>query len=137
MKAYIDTNIFDYMILKHPVYGEACRRICEDVRDGKIDSYCSLYVPIEILGSIAQINSGKAAVAIAAFFSFPIKIIELDERLIREAGKISLATGLSYDAIHAAAMKKYGLNTIITEDIEHWKKIKGIKIIRPLEYTGK
>jgi len=62
-------------------------------------------------------------------------MIPLTERVIREASKITLETGVTYDAVHAAAMKSEGLETIITEDVDHWSRIEGLKIIRPLEYN--
>ncbi len=132
--AYIDTNIFDYVALKHPKYGLACKRITDDVRDGKLKAYCSLLVPMEILGSLARVDREITAGAVLAFFSFPIEMILIDERLVREASEIMLKTGVSYDSIHAAAMRRRGLKTVITEDVEHWKKITDINIIRPLDY---
>jgi len=135
LSSYVDTNIFDYVALKHPKYGLACKKITDDIRDGRLKAYCSYLVPIEILGSLARVNRRIAAGAILAFFSFPIEMITVDERIIREASKIALETGVGYDAIHAAAMRRRDLQTIITEDIEHWRKIGGVKIIRPLEYS--
>jgi len=120
--------------LKHPKYGLPCKKILDDVRDGKLLAYCSNLVPIEILGSLAKVDRGIAVGAVLAFFSFPIEMIPLTERLIRKASEITLGTGIAYDAIHAAAMKSEGLEKIITEDISHWRKIEGVKIIRPLEY---
>lgn len=121
--------------MKHPKYGLACKKILDDIRDGKLKAYCSNLVPIEMLGSLAKVDQEIAAGAILAFFSFPIEMIPLTERLIREASEITLETGIAYDAIHAAAMNSEGLEKIITEDINHWRKIEGVKIIRPLEYS--
>ena len=121
--------------MKHPKYGLPCKKILDDVRDGKLLAYCSNLVPIEILGSLAKVDREIAVGAVLAFFSFPIEMIPLTERLIREASEITLETGIAYDAIHAAAMKSEGLEKIITEDINHWRKIEGVKIIRPLEYS--
>jgi predicted nucleic acid-binding protein len=45
-----------------------------------------------------------------------------------------LDSGVSYDSVHAACMRRKGLDTIITEDVTDWKKIKNTRIIRPLEY---
>ena len=135
LSAYIDTNIFDYVALKHPKYGLSCKKITDDIRDGRLKAHCSYLVPIEILGSLARIDRKIAAGAILAFFSFPIDMIPIDERIIREASEITLETGVGYDAIHAAAMRRRNLQTIITEDIEDWRKIGGVKIVRPLEYS--
>jgi len=135
MSFYIDTNIFDYSTLAHPVYGRACKHIIDDIQDEKIEAYCSFLVPIELLGSLAQIDTQKASVAIAAFFSLPITMIQIDEWILRDASNITLESGVSYDSIHAACMRRKGLDTIVTEDTKHWRKIKNIKIIRSLEYA--
>jgi len=132
---YIDTNIFDYSALAHPLYGKACKHIIDDIQNEKIEAYCSFLVPIELLGSLAQINTKRASIAVAAFFSLPINMIQIDEWTLRDASSIMLESGVSYDSIHAACMRRNDLDTIITEDIKHWKKIKNIKIIRPLEYA--
>lgn len=130
----MDTNIFDYVALKHPKYGQACKRITDDIRDGRLKAYCSYLVPAEILGSLGRIDRVIAVGAILAFFSFSIDLIPLDERIIREASRITMETGVTYDAIHAASMRSVGLQTVITEDIEHWTKIGNVDIIRPHEY---
>lgn len=54
-KVYIDTNIFDYVALKHEIYGKACKEILDDVGTF-LDTYCSFLVPIEILGSLSEID---------------------------------------------------------------------------------
>jgi predicted nucleic acid-binding protein len=131
---YIDTNIFDYSALAHPVYGKACKHIIDDIQNEKIEAYCSFLVPIELLGSLARIDTEKAAIAVAAFFSLPISMIQIDEWIIQDAATIMLDSGVSYDSIHAACMRRKSLDTIITEDTKDWKKIKNVKIIRPLEY---
>ena len=134
LSSYVDTNIFDYVALRHPKYGQACKRITDDIRDGRLRAYCSFLVPIEILGSLGRIDRKIAAGAILAFFSFSINMIPLDERIIREASKITMETGVTYDAIHAASIRSRGIRTVITEDIEHWTKIGNLEIISPLEY---
>jgi predicted nucleic acid-binding protein len=131
---YVDTNIFDYSALAHPVYGKACKLIIDDIQNEKIEAYCSFLVPIELLGSLARIDREKAAIAVAAFFSLPINMIQIDEWILQDAATIMIDSGISYDSIHAACMRRQGLDKIITEDTKDWKKIKEVKIIRPLEY---
>jgi predicted nucleic acid-binding protein len=135
MSFYIDTNIFDYSALAHPVYGRACKQIIDDIQNEKIDAYCSFLVPIELLGSLAEIDAEKASIAVVAFFSLPINMIQIDERILRDAASIMRESGVSYDSIHAACMQRIGLNAIITEDTKHWRKIKNVKMIRPIEYS--
>ena len=74
---YIDTNIFAYSALAHPVYGKACKHIIDDIQNEKIEACCSFLVPIELLGSLAQIDVEKASIAVAAFFSLPVNMLSL------------------------------------------------------------
>jgi predicted nucleic acid-binding protein len=131
---YVDTNIFDYSALAHPVYGKACKHVIDDIQNRRIEAYCGFLVPIELLGSLARIDAEKAQVALAAFFSLPINMIRIDERTLEDAAKIIVESRVSYDSVHAACMLRKGLDTIITEDVSDWRKIKNIKIVRPLEY---
>jgi len=131
---YIDTNVFIYSALAHPTYGEACRKIIDDIQNLKIKAYCGFLVPIELLVALARIDPEKVAVALEAFFSLPINMIPIDERTLQNAAKLTIESGVSYDCVHAACMQSKGLETIITEDTTDWKKIKKFKIIRPLEY---
>jgi predicted nucleic acid-binding protein len=135
-KVYIDTNIFDYVVLKHPKYGKACKEILNDVGT-LLDAVCSIQVPIEILGSLSEIDKNIALKALLGFFSFKLKIIETSEKIILSASKLSLKSGINgYDAVHTATMKKDKLKTIITENYSDFKKIKGIRIVRPLSYKN-
>lgn len=134
MSYYVDTNIFDYSALAHPTYGKACKSIIDDIQNEKIKAYCGFLVPIELLGSLARIDAEKAGIAVAAFFSLPISMIQIDEEVLHDAARIMLESNVSYDSIHAACMRRKGLDTIITEDFTDWKKIKNFHIIRPLEY---
>jgi predicted nucleic acid-binding protein len=131
---YIDTNIFDYVILRNETYGEACKVILEDISNN-IEAVCSFQVPIELLGSISEIDPVLAYEGLQGFFSFKIRIVEISQRLLLSAASISNQTGISgYDAVHVAAMKQEGLDTIITENYKDFKKIKDLEVIRPLDY---
>ena len=134
MSYYIDTNIFVYSALAHPIYGTACKQIIDDIQNEKIKAYYSFLVPIELLGSLSKIDAAKAAIALDAFFSLPINMIPIDQQTLHDAASITLQSGVHYDSVHAACMRRNGLDTIITEDAKDWKKIKHFTIIRPLEY---
>jgi predicted nucleic acid-binding protein len=131
---YIDTNIFIYSALGHPTYGNSCKQIIDDVQNEKIEAYCGFLVPIELLGALSRIDAKKAALAVEAFFSLPISMIQIDEPILQKATEIAAESNVSYDSVHAACMRRKKLEVIITEDITDWKKIKGTKIVRPLEY---
>lgn len=121
------------MALRHPKYGLPCKKILDDIVDGELKAHCSQLVPIEMLGSLSRIDKSIAYSAVLAFYKFPVTMIPLSERIIREASALTPETGVGCDATHAAAMRSRGLKTVITEDVDHWR-ILGAEIVRPLEY---
>jgi predicted nucleic acid-binding protein len=120
--------------LAHPVYGKPCKHVIDDIQNQKIKAYCSFLVPIELIGSLAKIDPERAPIALNAFFSLPIKMLQIDEQVLQDAAVITRQSGVRYDSIHAACMRRNSLDTVITEDITDWKRIKSFQIIRPLEY---
>lgn len=133
-KAYIDTNIFDYVALRNVTYGRACKEILDDIGTF-LEGSCSFLVPVEILGSLSEISTKTAAKALLAFFSFKLNLTEIDEKLILNASKMTQKDKINgYDAVHVAAMRKEKIKTIITENYDDFKRVKGIEIVRPLDY---
>jgi predicted nucleic acid-binding protein len=133
-KVYIDTNIFDYVALRNPTYGAACKLILDDI-GSHLDAVCSYLVPIEILGSLSDIDPILAADALVGFFSFNLKIVGITEKTMKLAGDITRQTGLSgYDAVHLSVMRNEQIGTIISENYRDFGKINGLKLVRPLEY---
>ena len=41
---YVDTNVFVHAVENHPKFGKSCKRILEDVEDGKLEASCSILV---------------------------------------------------------------------------------------------
>ena len=133
-RVYIDTNIFDYVALRHEVYGEACKEILDDI-GGLLDASCSFLVPIELLGSLSEINLEIAFKALTAFFAFKLNLIDMNADVLIGASRIMAKTKINgYDAVHASSMTREGIKTIITENYKDFRKIPKIEIIRPLDY---
>ena len=137
------------MALRHPLYGEACKEILSDVVKGVIEAYGSILTPIEIFGSLSEINANIAAGAVDSYFSLPIRMSSIDEGAIRVAIMIAVSSGVTYDSVHASVMYKERISTIITEDVKHWRRIEnqwlptaekirinvpGLELVRPLNY---
>lgn len=137
------------MALRHPIYGQACRAILQDLTTRRLVGYGSILVLAEILGSLAEVDPKIAKGAVETYLSLPISLIPLDPPLVRDAGIIAETARVSYDAIHAAAIGQAGIPAIITEDVDHWSKIRAhwgsirlkagfaareLTVIRPLQY---
>jgi predicted nucleic acid-binding protein len=137
-KAYIDTNIFVYATLKHPDFGNDCQQILRDVNKAIFAAYGSNFVAIEILGTLAKIDAPKASKGVQSYLKSPILNLAVDARVVEFAGFITEVVNIRYDAIHAATMLLNGVNTIITNDIDHWKKLKTrfSRVVPLLEKNG-
>lgn len=125
-RAYIDTNIFIYVAINNPDYFEQCRKVLEDLVNGDYEGYGSELVVFELFGSLSKINPIAAYEAVTYYLDLPIKILKTDRSVFQIAREISKESQTSYDAIHAALMMKNNINTIITEDLNDWLRIKKI-----------
>lgn len=66
--AYVDTNIFDYVALRNPIYGKACLEVLRGI-GREFNATCSFSVPLEILGSLSRKDFEIAYGALIGFFS--------------------------------------------------------------------
>ncbi len=133
-QVYIDTNIFDYVVLHDTKYGSACKKILDDIGT-KFSGICSMQVPVEIIGSIAAADKSIVADALTDFMSLDLKLIPVSNEILSEAARLVSKEKLDgYDSIHVATMKTNGIDTIITENYEDFKNVKWLNIVRPLDY---
>lgn len=134
MRAYIDTNIFIYSMFAHPEYGLACKTVISDLEEDRIEGGISTLVPVEVLGVAIKYEPSKAKLAVAAIYSLPLKVLEISPRILYLASELALKYHLSgYDAVHVATSIEAGFEYIISND-EDIKKVKEIKLIKPMEY---
>jgi len=94
--------------------------------NGDYEGYGSELVVFELFGSLSKINPIAAYEAVTYYLDLPIKILKTDRSVFQIAREISKESQTSYDAIHAALMMKNNINTIITEDLNDWLRIKKI-----------
>jgi len=123
IKTYIDTNIFVYAILHHPKYGELCAEILKDIEKKIFETYGSLLVAIELLGSLSRINPYIARRAVEDYLSIDMILLNVNREAIRLASIINEKINVKYDAVHAALMLLNNIPVIITNDINDWKRI--------------
>ncbi|HIE32917.1 MAG TPA: hypothetical protein EYP81_02550 [Thermodesulfobacteriaceae bacterium] len=77
-RVYIDTNIYVYAILHHPVYGESCAEILRDIGRGIYEAYGSTLVAIELLGALSKIDARVARRALEDYLSLDIRMLGVD-----------------------------------------------------------
>ena len=59
-RRFIDSNIFIYVLLKDPRYGEACLRILEKVEKGEEQGITSTLALSQVIAHLARRGKGEA-----------------------------------------------------------------------------
>ncbi len=121
-RAYVDTNIFVYAIIHHPRYGDKCSRILRDL-GRRFEAHGSHMVALELLGSLAKINTSVARRAVKLYLALDMPIHMIDEEILHMASLINETVNIGYDSIHAAIMAANKVPTIITNDLDDWLKL--------------
>ena len=140
---YLDTNVIVYAIENHPRYGEACKKILQDIEGGKLRVSCSMLVLVELISVLKKLNAilsrqGERELVIEdnieAVLSIPITWIDLDFLIIEKASAYSFhISGVDYT--HVATMEVSSITEILSADPD-FDKVPMIRRIDPLAYGG-
>ncbi len=122
-RVYIDTNIFVYTALKHPRFYEGSRKVLEMLVSEEFSGYGSHLVAFELFGSLSRISVEAAYEAINAYLDMPITMLHPTRETYEYARLIAALSKTTYDAVHAALIAQHGIEVIVTEDLEDWKRI--------------
>ena len=123
-RIYIDTNIYVYAILHHPRYGSLCAEILRDIDRKVFEAYGSIFVALELLGSLSRISPHIARRAVEDYLSIDMILLGMSKEVVRLASIINEEVNIKYDAVHAALMLLNDISTIITNDVDDWEKIR-------------
>lgn len=131
---FIDANIVMYAVGRPHKYKEACARIIVGISEGKIPAVTDSEILQEILYRYWYIRELEKGLQVFEDFQnlvpkiFPIGREDLVEsaQILRKNIPIS-----PRDALHAAVMKKNGVNSILSTDT-HFDLILGIQRKDPL-----
>lgn len=138
---YMDTNVIVYAIENHPRYGASCKKILEDIQDGRLEAACSVLVLVELINVLKRVNDilSKARKAILslgdnveAVMSLPVTWLDLDFVVVERASTYSYGVN-GVDYIHIASMELGSITEIISADRE-LDKVKIMTRIDPTEY---
>ena len=138
IRAYVDSNVFFYAKIFDKKYGEACARILEDIVNGKIKAVTSTLTILEVANALRKYGlSSEVKNEVDALCSLGMVLVQVDERIVREAGRVFQALGGSpYDCTHIATMRKIGITKILSAD-KGFDEVSGIHRIDPLRYSRK
>lgn len=135
MRAFVDSNIFVYAAQSHPKFGVVCKKIIEDIESRKIEAVTSVINITESVEVIERNSNKKAALAaLELLLALPMDIEDVVKEHAVDAQYIFSISKANYsDTVFVSIMKEKFIDTIITNDL-HFEDIKGIKMIKPLDY---
>ncbi len=109
-------------------------QISSESEEDKIEGIISTLVPVEVLGVAVKYEPSKAKLALTSIYSLPLKALEIGSNVLYLASEIARRYNLSgYDAVHVAASIEAGAEYFISND-DCIKRVKEIKLVKPLEY---
>jgi predicted nucleic acid-binding protein len=138
---YVDTNVFVYAIENHPRYGTSCKKILEDLQDGRLEAACSVLVLVELINVLKKVNDTLSrerkptlnlAANIEAVMSLPVKWLDLDFLVIERASSYSYDVG-GVDYVHVSSMELDSITEIISADRE-LDRVKILTRVDPVDY---
>ena len=135
MRVFIDSNIFIYAAQSHPKFGKACKKIIEDIEFRKIEAITSVLNIIESIEVIDRNSNRKVALtALELLLALPMDVEDVVKEHEVDALSIFSISKANYsDVVFIAVMKEKFIDTIVTND-SRFEEIKGIKVIKPLDY---
>ncbi len=133
-RCFLDTNILLYAISDRP-HETAKRRIADEVLD-QDDNALSVQVLQEFYHQSTRpsrpdaITHAKAVAIVHSLSRFPVQPMTL--AVLHEAFAIRQATGYSYwDSAILAAAAQLGCTEVLSEDMQHDRRIAGLRIVNP------
>ncbi len=79
MTVYIDSNIFIYVALRHPEFGEPCKSLLQKVQQGKLAAATSVITLCEVHNEVRKhIGKDAAEIVVQSILSMPLTIFNLD-----------------------------------------------------------
>ena len=138
---YVDTNVFVYAIENHPKFGASCKKILEDVQEGRLEAACSVLVLVELINVLKKVNDTlsterkstlNVGANIEAVMSLPVTWLDLDFLVIERASSYSYDVG-GIDYVHISSMELNSITEIISADRE-LDRIRILTRVDPVEY---
>lgn len=125
----IDTNIFIYYFDENPRFGQAAKRIFDELASGNLKAITSTTSLVEIL-SYKILSKKDAKDMENKFYDIPqLSILDINRSIAVEAGRIRRKYSFrSPDAIQLATALHTKAKAFITND-DRLKKCKEIKIL--------
>lgn len=135
-RVLIDTNLFIYLMEKHPQYFELAKEVFQQIEKGQIYGITSVLVLTEVLTKpIKDNNENLIRSYKAAISTFPnLSVKNIDNDICVTAAELRAEYGFKTpDSIFAATGIEEGADVFITNDIR-FKSMKEINCIIISEY---
>ncbi|MCW3995486.1 MAG: type II toxin-antitoxin system VapC family toxin [Candidatus Bathyarchaeota archaeon] len=131
MRRFVDTNIFIYSIIDHPIFVTTAENILRRIEDGEqaLTStlvQCELAWVLEAMGRQGDIK--PALEKIMSYGSLEVVEVSSDDLLV---GAFNMAVEKVdfNDGVNLAVMRRLGINEVYSNDRKHLGKIEDLKLI--------
>lgn len=131
---FLDANVSIYAAGSDPIYQQPCERILRAVSEGQLRAVVSAEVMQEIMHfGVRRGRLPAAAVLVARIMNMMEAVLPVERRNVTEMVEILQSVpGLrTRDAMHAAVMRRHGIEAIITAD-RHFSLIPGLTVLDPV-----
>jgi predicted nucleic acid-binding protein len=135
----LDASIFIYFIEEHPRFLPVVEPVFSSIAEGSLAAVTSSLTLLEVLVHPLRANLPTLADEYEQILtqSAGVKLIPLDQRLLRVAAHLRAATRLKTpDAIHLASALKAGCTAFLTND-DRIPAGLGIRILRARDYLDR
>jgi predicted nucleic acid-binding protein len=131
-KYYVDSNVFFYSKIMDKKYGQSCSTIVRSIATRKLDVAISSLIILEVANALRKYGKAEdVAPEVRAISTLGIQAYQMEASDVQEAAEIFEQAGINpYDCLHAAIMKRYNLNQIISADKE-FDRLEWLKRIDP------
>lgn len=136
-KVYIDSNVFFYAKIMDKSYGQPCSAVLRSLSSGRLEGSISALVPLEVSNALKKYRLSREIVGeVRAILSLPMEVYPVEPSDVREGAEIyGESEGSPYDCVHAAIMRRYGINEIVSAD-KDFDRIKGLKRLDPKSFSS-
>jgi predicted nucleic acid-binding protein len=112
--------------------GQSCSAVLQSVSSGRLKASISALVPLEVANALRKYRLGREVVGeVRAILSLPMEVYPVEPSDVSEGAEIyGEGEGSPYDCVHAAIMRRYGINEIVSAD-KDFDRIKSVKRLDP------
>ena len=131
MRVLLDTDVVLDVVLAREPFAQKSAQLFKLHEQGKIDAYIAAITPINVFYITRKIKGGQIARQAVELLLGSFAVCPLSHSVLDEAHKLTFAD--YEDAVQHASATAYGLETIVTRDINDYKNAT-LPVLSPTDF---